>query len=86
MPQYKVTIDQVGYRLDKFLLSKIKNISRARIQKNIKAGLYTVNGKIVPPHYFLKSGDVIVTQAFLYASEASRSQKCKKIKPKGLSY
>ena len=86
MPQYKVTIDQVGYRLDKFLLSKIKNISRARIQKNIKAGLYTVNGKIVPPHYFLKSGDVIVTQAFLSASEAGRSEKSKKIKPKCLSY
>ena len=47
-----------GARLDKFLIGKIPG-SRSEIQKQIKGGRITVNGKKTAPHYFLKTADVV---------------------------
>lgn len=46
-------------RLDKFLVSRYPEISRARIQKAITDGLVLVNNKKPSKHYFLKPADQI---------------------------
>lgn len=46
-----------GARLDKALAQALPSLSRARIQKHIKAGDITVNGKAVVKHYPLKNTD-----------------------------
>ena len=51
--------ENIGERLDQFLQGKLDNLSRAQIQKKIKAGEILVGGKTVAPHYFLKGGEQI---------------------------
>lgn len=46
-------------RLDKFLFTKLGVLSRTQVQKLIKAGAATVNGKSASVHHFLKPGDVV---------------------------
>jgi len=46
-------------RLDRFLVEKLSGNSRAKIQKAIEAGAWLVNGKRVPPHYFLREGQKV---------------------------
>jgi len=46
-------------RIDKFLLSRIENASRTRIQSAIKASNVLVNGATVKPSYKVKPGDSI---------------------------
>ncbi len=60
MEKIKVTSENSGERLDKFLLNYMAGLSRAKIQQAIKQGLITVNSKNVAPHYFLKEGDEII--------------------------
>ncbi len=59
MIEYKVKKEEFGQRLDKFLRSKLPDLSRSQIQKMIKKGLVVVAGKQVVPHYFLKEEDVV---------------------------
>jgi 23S rRNA pseudouridine1911/1915/1917 synthase len=46
-----------GVRLDQFLAKKLKSISRARVQKWIRAGLVQVNNQERSAHYRLRTGD-----------------------------
>jgi 23S rRNA pseudouridine1911/1915/1917 synthase len=46
-------------RVDKFLLIRIENASRNRIQNAIKAGTVLLNGKTVKPSYKVKPGDQV---------------------------
>ena len=46
-------------RIDKYLISKIENASRNRIQVAAHAGTILVNDKSVKPNYKVKPGDVI---------------------------
>ena len=46
-------------RIDKYLISKIENASRNRIQVAAQAGTILVNDKSVKPNYKVKPGDVI---------------------------
>jgi len=57
--KYTITVETAGERLDKFLLNKLPEYSRSKIQKLIKSGNIRVNGKEVVPHYFLKEADSI---------------------------
>ncbi|MFA6106638.1 MAG: RluA family pseudouridine synthase [Patescibacteria group bacterium] len=57
--EYKIESQANGKRLDLFLAEKLPGFSRSRLQKIIRAGKITANGKTVPPHYFLKEGDGI---------------------------
>jgi 23S rRNA pseudouridine1911/1915/1917 synthase len=59
MKNIKITSEYTGERLDKFLLSRMSGVSRSQIQKSIKSGQITVNGKPATPHRFLKEGDVV---------------------------
>ena len=55
----KITAENSNERLDKFLVNKLKNLSRSQIQKQIKNNLILVNDKKVAAHYFLKEADVV---------------------------
>ncbi len=57
--QFVVENKQSIRRLDKYLLQRIANISRSRIQNAIKAGSVTVNDEEVKPNYRVRPGDVI---------------------------
>jgi len=46
-------------RIDKYLSSRIENISRSRIQNAAEAGCICVNGKPVKSNYRVKGGDVV---------------------------
>ncbi|MBI4092521.1 MAG: RluA family pseudouridine synthase [Candidatus Kerfeldbacteria bacterium] len=51
--------DAAGERLDKYLVRHLGHLSRNQIQKLIEAGRVAVNGKTVPSHLALRTGDTI---------------------------
>jgi len=59
--QYRFKVDkgQDPFRVDKFLINRIVNISRSRIQTAAKAGQILVNEKPVKSNYRVKPHDVI---------------------------
>ncbi len=58
---YRFEIDkgQESLRIDKFLMNRIENISRNKIQNAAKAGSILVNGKAIKPNYKVKPNDTI---------------------------
>jgi len=56
---FDVDKGQTPLRIDKFLVNKIQNASRNRIQNAADAGTILVNGKPVKPSYKVKPGDSI---------------------------
>ena len=61
---YKFTVDkkQSPLRIDKFLLDRIPNVSRNKIQSGIKDGFVTVNDALVKANYKVQAEDEIVIQ------------------------
>ncbi len=55
----RIEPDDVGERIDVFLAKRLSGLSRAKIQKRIKAGDVTVNGIAATPHLALKAGDEV---------------------------
>ncbi len=51
---------QEPYRIDKFLMNRIENATRNKLQKAINAGLVEVNGKAVKQNYKVKPLDEII--------------------------
>lgn len=49
-------------RIDKFLSEEMEEYSRSFLQKLLKEGLVTVNGKAVKPNYKLSSGEEIIVR------------------------
>ncbi|MBZ0242309.1 MAG: RluA family pseudouridine synthase, partial [Bacteroidales bacterium] len=64
---YRIVADkgQDLLRIDKFLLNRIENVSRNKIQQTAKAGNILVNGAEVKQNYKIKPNDV-VTVVFSY--------------------
>ncbi|MBI4458184.1 RluA family pseudouridine synthase [Candidatus Uhrbacteria bacterium] len=60
MKKFKVEQKDAGSRLDIFLTAHLKGVSRSRIQKTIKGGQVTVNGKPVTPHLAMEENDLVV--------------------------
>lgn len=58
MPKLKIDETQKGKRLD-HVLTEVMPITRSQIQKYIKSGEVTLNGKPCKVHEFLEIGDVI---------------------------
>ncbi|WP_400192427.1 RluA family pseudouridine synthase [Hymenobacter sp. B81] len=50
---------QEPMRLDKFLLNRLPNVSRTKVQTGIEAGAVQVNGKEAKSSYKVKPGDVV---------------------------
>ena len=59
MEEYKLTADESGERIDKFLSRNCENLSRSYIQKLLKDGNIMVNKLAVKANYKIASGDVI---------------------------
>lgn len=59
MPKWIIDLRDAGQRLDVFLASKIPDLTRSAIAKQLKAGAGTVNGKKATVHAFLKAGDEV---------------------------
>ena len=57
--RFVVDRGQAAFRIDKYLMAKIENASRNRIQKAAHAGNIFVNDKIVKPNYKIKPNDII---------------------------
>ena len=56
----KIDKGQEPMRLDKFLVARIENATRNKVQKGIEAGRVLVNGKLVQANYRIKPADEIV--------------------------
>jgi 23S rRNA pseudouridine1911/1915/1917 synthase len=56
---YSVTTDDAGARLDQFLVVKIGEVSRARVQQMIEQGLVLVDGAPTKPSLRLRGGEAI---------------------------
>jgi 23S rRNA pseudouridine1911/1915/1917 synthase len=56
----KVDKGQEPYRIDKFLMNRIENATRNKLQQAINAGMVIVNGKEVRPNYKVKPQDEII--------------------------
>lgn len=57
--KFKITQEQSGERIDKFLAGQLPDFSRSQIQRMIKQEEIVVNKKSVSVHYALKEGDEI---------------------------
>ena len=57
--RFVVDKGQARLRIDKYLMAKIENASRNRIQNAAHAGNILVNNKIIQPNYQVKPNDII---------------------------
>ncbi len=57
--EWIISSENVGVRLDIFLLNNYSDKTRSHIKKWIEDGVATVNGKVVKAGYSLKSGDLV---------------------------
>lgn len=62
MEELHLTAVQSGERIDRFLSGDLEGLSRSYIQKLLKEGGITVDGKAVKSNYKLNAGDVILVQ------------------------
>lgn len=62
MPEFRITKEQAGNRLDHFLAAEIAHLSRARIQALIKEGCILLNIAATKPGAKIKEGDFITVK------------------------
>jgi 23S rRNA pseudouridine1911/1915/1917 synthase len=57
-----MTVDrgQEPLRIDKFMMNRVENASRNKIQRAIDAGMIQVNGKTIKSNYKIRPGDQII--------------------------
>ncbi len=63
----KILVDpgQGPIRVDKYLMDKLSDLSRSKVQKAIKKGAVVVNDKTVKPNHILKPSDIILYEALV---------------------
>lgn len=61
--KFKISEENVGVRIDKFLVKVIPHISRSQIQKLFTDGLCLVNGDVVKKSYVLALSDVVFVKS-----------------------
>lgn len=59
MKQLTIGENEKGQRLDRFLLKLMGRTNRSTLYKLMRKNIFKVNGKKVPPEYFLNSGDIL---------------------------
>jgi 23S rRNA pseudouridine1911/1915/1917 synthase len=59
---HRITVDknQALLRIDKFLMARLPNVTRSKIQNGIAEGFISVNEKPVKSNYKIRPADVIV--------------------------
>jgi 23S rRNA pseudouridine1911/1915/1917 synthase len=55
-------VEQAGERLDKAISACVQNLSRAAVQRLIKTGEVTVNGRLSKPSYRVRAGDTVTVR------------------------
>ncbi|MEA3338203.1 MAG: RluA family pseudouridine synthase [Chloroflexota bacterium] len=60
--QLELNVEIGGERIDRFLADRLADVSRAEIQRWIKAGKATVNGRSVKASYKLSAGEAVSLQ------------------------
>jgi len=55
-----IHVDEVGQRLDRYLASALKGVSRTKVQQLIEEGAVLVNGHSSKPGYGLRIGDEVL--------------------------
>lgn len=55
----KVDPNQSPLRIDKFLMERLDNVTRNRVQNAIRAGVVTIGEQMIKPNYKVKAGDEI---------------------------
>jgi 23S rRNA pseudouridine1911/1915/1917 synthase len=60
--RFSIVVDngQQPVRIDKFLMARIENATRNKLQQAINTGLVLVNGKEIKPNYKIRPGDSII--------------------------
>lgn len=60
--RFSITIDkgQEPLRIDKFLMQRLENATRNKLQQAINSGMVLVNGKEVRPNYKIKPQDAVI--------------------------
>lgn len=53
---------QQPYRVDKFLMDRLPNVTRNKIQQGIKEGFVKVNGQEIKPNHKVHAGDEILVE------------------------
>lgn len=53
---------QQPYRVDKFLMDRLPNVTRNKIQQGIKDGFVKVNGQEVKPNYKVQAHDEVIVE------------------------
>lgn len=80
--KFKISIENAGERLDKFLADQLKELSRSHIQKMINEGQVMLNGKIPTAHYKVKENDLVQIKSDKVEVEAVKKEAVKTILPK----
>jgi 23S rRNA pseudouridine1911/1915/1917 synthase len=73
---WTVQPDDAKKRIDQFLAVRMSDLSRSKIQRMLKDGLFSVNDAVVAKDYVLRAGDVIhANETGLEAHEEKRRAK-----------
>jgi 23S rRNA pseudouridine1911/1915/1917 synthase len=75
---FAITVEDRDWRIDAFLASRLKHMTRSRVQALIRTGYVEVNGNIPKASYRLKVGDYVI----LYIPPDEPS----KLEPQSLSF
>ena len=69
--RFSIKIDkgQEPLRIDKFLMNRIENATRNKIQQALNAGMILVNGKEARPNYKIKPEDEIIVYSDVHPDE-----------------
>lgn len=59
MQEIKVTAEENGFRIDRYLAEVIPDTSRSDMQGRIKDGIVLVNGNVVKPNYKVRTDDLV---------------------------
>jgi 23S rRNA pseudouridine1911/1915/1917 synthase len=69
--RFSIKIDkgQEPLRIDKFLMNRIENATRNKIQQALNAGMILVNGKEARPNYKIKPEDEIIVYSDIHPDD-----------------
>jgi len=68
---YSFTVEETRLRLDQYLVSKLPNISRSKIQNLIKLGQVTINGETVKSSLILQGHEAIQCKIQTHIADVS---------------
>lgn len=71
---FSIQPEEAGQRLDRYLVARLAEMSRAHIQQLIAAGAIQVNGRASKPGYALRAGDEVLVDPVALAPQVSHAK------------